>query len=69
MARAPIHPQKMKMGSIFQQLVWLFLSFFLCLHYNQVVPVWLFMIGQLLIAQPMVAIVLGKAAIFHHGLE
>ena len=27
------------------------------------------MIGQLLIARPVIAIILGKAAIFHHGLN
>ena len=27
------------------------------------------MIGQLLVARPSIAIVLGKAAIFHHGLN
>ena len=40
-----------------------------CQHYNQALSVWLFISGQLLIAWPVVAIVLGKAAVFHHGLN
>ena len=40
----------------------------LCRHYDQALSVCLFMIGQLLIARPIVAIVLGKAAIFHRVL-
>ena len=43
-----------------------FSSFFQ--YYRQVLSVWLFMIGQLLKAWPVVAIVLGKAAIFHPGM-
>ena len=38
-------------------------------HYSQALSVWLFMIGQLLIAWPVIVIVLGKAAIFYHGLN
>ena len=37
---------------------------FYFLHCNQALSVWLFMISQLLIARPIVAIVLGSAAIF-----
>ena len=39
------------------------------LHYDQALSVWLFMIGQLLIAWPTAAIVSVKAVIFQGGLE
>ena len=70
---APVHPQKMRMAGIFQLLMQplFFLSFFFffCQHYNQALSVWRSMAGQLLIAQPMIAIVLGKATNFHCGLN
>ena len=38
-------------------------------YYDQALSVWLFMICHLLKAQPIIAIVLGKATLFHHGLN
>ena len=64
-ASVPIYPQKMRTGRIFQLPVQLF--FFQ--YYSQALSVRLFMIGQLLIARPIVAIVLDKAAIFHCEVE
>ena len=70
-AAVPVRLQKMRMGHIFQQPVQPFLFFFLFQYYaySQVLSVWLFMIGQLLKAQPIVAIVSEKVAIFHRGLN
>ena len=48
-ASTPIHPRKMRRGCIFQQPVQPFLFLF-CQHYNQALSVWIFMIGQMLIA-------------------
>ena len=59
---------------IFQQPVRLFLLFcFFVVVLSALLPsiicVTFFVIGQMLIARPIVAIVLGKAAIFHRGLN
>ena len=71
-ASTPVYLQKMRMGWIFQEpmqpffLLFFFFFFFfgtITRHY-----LWLFMIGHLLAAWPIIAIVLGKAAIFHREL-
>ena len=55
MASKPIHLQKKRMCHIFQLLMQPFSC--CCWHYNHALSVWLFMIGQLLIARPVIAIV------------
>ena len=60
-ASSPVHLQKMRTGRIFHQPARLFVCLFFCTV--------TFIVGQLLIAWPINAIVLRKAAIFHRWLE
>ena len=70
--RPSVRPQKMRTGRIFQQSVRHFFFFFLGgrgRHYSLAFFLSFFRDCQLLIARPIVAIAVGKAAIFHSGLE
>ena len=66
LAEPSIH--KMRTTRIFSNWCGLFFFSFFS-HYYQALFVLLFMIGPLLIAWPIIAVVLGKATIFHLGLN
>ena len=62
-ASAHVRPQKMRTTGMFQRPRRTFFQ-----HHSQALCMLLFLICQLLIAQPVIATALGEAAIFYRGL-